>query len=393
MRSTKFETMPAPLRTAIATLRSVDWPTLAPACLLALMGLAALYSVELSETPALFGELRKQLFALGIGLAGFFFFSRMHIASVRMWTRPAYLFAVILLIAVLFIGKEVRGSRGWFAWGSYSLQPVEFVKIALVLFLARAAEVWGRRERAARYLVSTGCVSGVLFALVLLEPDLGSAMLLIALWGTMLLTVGLGWRRMVVLACAAAVVSGISWFALAEYQKDRVRAFLHPAADPRRSGYNVTQAVIAVGSGGAFGRGLGFGSQSQLRFLPERHTDFVFATIAEELGFVGALTLLGLFGALCARLLRGAMRAEDDFSRTLLIAVPLLFGIELCLNVGMNIGVLPVTGITLPLVSYGGSSLAAHYILLGIASSALRSIPAAAHASLRFSSIDATLAA
>lgn len=385
--------MPSALGPTVARVRAIDWPTLAPALLLALMGLAALYSVALSETPAAFGDFRKQFLALCIGIAGFLFFSRMHIASVRMWTRSAYLLAVILLGAVLIAGKEVRGSRGWFAFGSYSLQPVELVKIALVLFLARATEAWGRRERAARYLVSTGCATGVLIALVLMQPDLGSAMLLFALWGSHLLFVGIGWRKIALIASAAALVFGLSWFVLAEYQKDRVRAFLHPAADPQRSGYHVTQAVIAVGSGRAFGRGLGFGSQSQLRFLPERHTDFVFATIAEELGFVGALTLLGLFGALFARLLRGAMRAEDDFSRTVLLVAPLLFCIELLLNIGMNLGILPVTGITLPLVSYGGSSLIAHFMLLGIASSALRSIPTTAQTRIQWSSVDATAVA
>ena len=196
-------------------------------------------------------------------------------------------------------------------------------------------------------------------------------MILVALWGAMLFLFGIRPRHAAVIGVALIVIATVGWtIFLKDYQRDRIRTFLNPAADPLNSGYNVVQSMIAVGSGELTGRGLGSGSQGQLRFLPEGRTDFIFAVIAEELGFVGAGIVLSLFALLIFRILALARRARDHFTMFLLLASALLFTIELTANIGMNLGMFPVVGVTLPLVSYGGSSMLAHFTLLGIVHSA-----------------------
>jgi len=199
---------------------------------------------------------------------------------------------------------------------------------------------------------------------------LGSSLLLIGMWGIVLLVAGVGARWIAALAGLAGLLSAGAWsFVLKDYQKARITSFLDPGNDPLGQGYNVKQAIIAIGSGGLFGRGLGFGSQSQLKFLPESQTDFVFAVIAEELGFFGVAVVLSAFGLLFYRLLRIAALTRDDFTSFLVIAIGAAFFCQVLVNVGANLGLLPVTGVTLPLVSYGGSSLIFTLLMLGVVQS------------------------
>ncbi len=211
--------------------------------------------------------------------------------------------------------------------------------------------------------------------LVLFQPDLGSALLLLGMWGAVVLFAGIKKRYLLALAVCAAAAGWLAWTVLfADYQRARILTFLDPSTDPLGQGYNVTQAIIAVGSGGLFGRGLGFGSQSQLKFLPESQTDFIFAVIAEELGFIGVSLVIGAFFMLFFRLERLAARTEDDFTSFLLLAIGSVLFLQFCVNAGMNLGLLPVTGVGLPLVSYGGSSLIFTLLMLGVAESvAIRS--------------------
>ena len=221
-----------------------------------------------------------------------------------------------------------------------------------------------------RDIVLSGSIVAGPFILVLLQPDLGSAFLLVGLWLILLLFFGISKRQALILGASGVVMSLIGWvLVLADYQKARLLSFLNPDFDPLGQGYNVAQSVIAVGSGQFFGRGLGFGSQSQLRFLPEAHTDFVLAVIAEELGFVGLLLVFAAFVILFWRLGRLAIRVGDGFTTYLVLGVGSIIFLQFVVNVGMNLGLMPVTGITLPFVSYGGSSILFFIIMIGIVES------------------------
>jgi rod shape determining protein RodA len=205
------------------------------------------------------------------------------------------------------------------------------------------------------------------FVLVILQPDTGSALLLAAVWGALLLVSGIKRSHLAVIVTVGAVIIALAWlFFLKPYQKDRVLSFWNPSVDPLGTGYNVTQSVIAIGSGGLTGKGLGFGSQSQLRFLPERQTDFIFAVIAEELGFVGTLLICGLFGVLFWRGYRLASESRDDFAVFLTLGIMVSIASEMFVNLGGALRLLPVTGVTLPFVSYGGSSILVKFLMIGV---------------------------
>ncbi len=346
-----------------------DWVLAGAALLLIALGLEAIYSVDLSrgESSLYF---RKQLLALGIGLGVFVAASLTHYSFFRSIAKLGYLGGALLLTAVLFLGQTIRGTRGWFVIGGFSFQPVEFAKVALILMLAYIIVHSGRRFERPLFFVGTGIVTLILIGLTMLQPDLGSGVLLGLIWLGLMYVVGARRQFFVYLGVAMAIFSIIAWgFLLKDYQKDRLRNFVNPERDPLGTGYNVTQAIIAVGSGQWFGRGLGFGSQSQLRFLPEAQTDFVFSVIAEELGFAGAVVMLVLYSVLLYRLYLIIYRTKDDFVLATVSGVMVLFFSQLIINVGAEVGLLPVTGVTLPLVSYGGSSLIINLLLLGIVES------------------------
>jgi rod shape determining protein RodA len=289
-----------------------------------------------------------------------------HPKSIHRLRHPIALAAVLTLVAVLVFGRTIKGTRGWFLLGPVSLQPVEFAKVALIIVLASILPLHARL-RSLRAVVGASFMTAVFVGLTLLQPDFGSAMILIGLWCAMLLVSGVPRRYVVILFIAAVAVGGLSWqFAFQDYQKERVLIFLDPSRDPLGRGYNVTQAQIAVGSGGFWGSGFASGSQSQLRFLPESQTDFVFSLIAEELGFAAATALLAAFVIIIWRLYRLARRASDDFSQFVAVGAAALISIEAFIAVGGNIGLVPMTGITLPFVSAGGSSVMAHLALIGL---------------------------
>ncbi len=345
---------------------NTDWLLLAVVALLVALGLAATYSIDLSRDGELI-NFKKQLIALVLGTILFLSAALSQRTVYRHVAKLFYWFTLILLIAVLFFGKNIRGTTGWFVVAGFSFQPVELAKVGLILMLAYIIANFGRRYERPLFFFGTGAVTLVMILLVMLQPDLGSAVLLGSIWfGLMLLT---GTRKLYIGLLVAGVIVGsvIAWFFFfQDYQKERVLTFLNPERDPLRSGYNVTQAMIAVGSGQMFGRGLGFGSQSQLRFLPEAQTDFVFSVIAEELGFAGAGVLVILFGVMLWRILLLARNADDDFASAVASGVAVLFFVQFVINVGANVGLVPVTGVTLPFVSYGGSSLIVNLFLIGI---------------------------
>ena len=352
-------------------LRQFDWWMGLAVLVLVAFGFAAIYSVALSQSLSEFLSVKKQAIAFLIGLVALVGFVATNYRVLLSFSPHLYVVGVLLLVGVLFFGDTIRGTTGWFRIGGFSFQPVEFMKIALVLFLSRQFSLRRGTTLSWREILVTGAIVGLPVFLVLLQPDLGSAFVLLGTWVILLLFARVTRRQFLSLLALAVVLLGGLWqFGLVDYQKARLTSFLDPASDPLGQGYNVTQSVIAVGSGQWFGRGLGFGSQSQLRFLPEAHTDFVLAVIAEELGFVGLLLVFMAFGVLFWRLAVLATRAQDGFTVFLVLGVGSALFLQFVVNAGMNLGLMPVTGITLPFVSYGGSSLIFFLVMIGIVESA-----------------------
>jgi len=359
-----------------ARLRSMDWVLFFSILTLLFLGLAAIYSVDLSRDAAELLHVKKQILALliGLGIAGTFALS-----NYKMFENYSVLFygaGIVLLLAVLLLGHTIRGSRGWFVLGPISFQPVEYMKFALVFALSVYFSKYARRYFGWKELYQSLLITLLPIGIVMLQPDFGSACVLLGIWFVMALLAGMPMKYLLILGSAALVLLLLGWFVLfADYQKARIMTFFNTSADPLGEGYNVAQSIIAIGAGGLFGRGLGFGTQSQLKFLPESQTDFVFAVIAEELGFVGVCLVLVAFGVFIWRVFGLIERSHDSFTSFLLIGSTTVIFLQVLVNIGMNLGIFPVTGIGLPYVSYGGSSLIFFLSMMGIVQSvAMRTV-------------------
>ncbi len=351
-------------------LQRFDWLLMLGVFVLFVFGLAAIYSVELSRESADFILVKKQLVAFVIGFILMIIFAYSNYLQLRNYGRIIYVIGVLLLVAVLIFGTELRGTTGWFIVAGVSFQPVEFMKIALIIELARYFGEHARRRFGWREIGASGLLVAVPFILTAIQPDLGSATLLLGIWLVMMFFAGLRLSHASVISLSGIAVAVLGWFfVLKDYQKERIYVFLNPSLDPLVSGYNITQAKIAIGSGQLFGRGLGFGSQSQLKFLPESETDFVFAVIAEELGFFGVAVVLAAFALVFWRLLFIARYARDNFTSFLMVAIFGSLFVQMTVNIGVNLAILPATGIALPFMSYGGSSLLSSMVLVGIVQS------------------------
>lgn len=349
--------------------RKFDWFLFSLVLAIVFIGLAAIYSVDLSISDSLV-YFPTQLLALVLAIILFFIISSLHFSFFRSVAKIAYATALILLFSVLIFGQNIRGTTGWFRVAGFSFQPAEFAKLALVIFLAWWISKQARRFDRWQFILTSGFFTFLLVFLIILQPDLGSALVLLGLWVLLLFLTGTKKRFLIFLFSVFVFVSCFAWlFLFKDYQKNRLLTFVDPARDPLGAGYNVTQSIIAIGSGNFFGRGLGFGSQSQLHFLPEAQTDFIFSVVGEELGFVGAMVLLILYFLLIWRLYFIASSANGEFSVYLVLGVLLIYLIQIIINIGGAIGFLPVTGVTLPFLSYGGSSMIINFILLGIAES------------------------
>lgn len=351
-----------------ATWQRFDWAMLASAALLTLLGVVLLATAGEGIGARALAARQGTIFVLAVGAA--LFLGRLHYSLFRSLVVLSYLATVLLLVIPLIQGYVIRGTTAWIAVGSARVQPAELMKFALVLALARIVSGSRGRVLSPARLGAALVMTGIPTVLILRQPDLGSAVLLVLTTLGMLVIAGLSQLQKVILFVGTAGIAAGAWlFLLAPYQKERVLVFLEPHRDPYASGYAVLQAQTAFGSGGLVGRGLGWGPQSRLNFLPEAHTDFIFARIGEELGLVGVSVALALFGVLFYRILRAANQTSDPFGRALATGVALSLFVGLFVNVGMNVGLLPVTGVPLPFVSYGGSSLLASYLLLGLAAS------------------------
>lgn len=336
----------------------IDWVIIL--CLV-LLGISGLF-VLLTTSTGLFWQ---QLGFLVIGALLIVIISRLD-PIILWWFAPyGYIMSLLLLVASYF-GPPIRGATRWIMIGGAQLQPSEIVKPLLLLAFARAITTYS--PRSLRWIVLHGTLLLIPMLLVFKQPDLGTALVYMFSWLAMMVAGGLSVLFIGVMTVVFILVAPFLWHALADYQRGRIETFLNPALDPKGAGYNALQAMIAVGSGQFFGRGLGRGTQSHLRFLPELHTDFIFATLVEELGFVGGIGLLLLYAMLAWRLLLPHIhgRVENSFVFFYTIGLFAILLTQVLINTGMNMGIIPVTGITLPLVSYGGSSVLSLCIAFGI---------------------------
>ena len=354
------------LSTKIAEL---DWRLIGLICALAGVGAAMLYSIAGSSwTPWAANHLIRfgGLFAIMLGLA---------MVHPKWWFRAAYPLYGVVLIMVLMIeftplGYEPAGAgaKNWLNLGFTRIQPAEFMKLGLVLALAR----WYHNHTAqeARWswkLIFPAAMIGVPFLLIAKQPDLGSAMIVGLTGAAMMFVAGLHWG--VIASGAAAAVAFIPpfvMFGMHDYQRNRVLTFLNPEADPTGTGYNIIQSKIALGSGGFLGKGYGLGSQSQLEFLPERHTDFIFSTVSEEFGFIGSFTVIACYVAAILIALRIASLAHSHFGRLAAAGMTAFFALFVLINGAMVMGMAPVVGVPMPLLSYGGSSMMTVMIGFGL---------------------------
>lgn len=316
---------------------------------------------------------KKQLFFLAIGIVLMLMiplFDYRQLKSSSPLVLVIYLFAVALLGAVFIFGSEIRGSVSWFRIGSFSVEPVEFVKIISIVLLAKFFTLRHAEIYRLRHIILSAAYIAIPVVLVLAQPDFGSAILLLAVWFGMMIVAGIKRKHFLALIMLGIAALSVMWFSVfKDYQKERILTFLNPSRDPYGSGYNIIQAKIAIGSGGLLGHGLGQGTQTRLGFLPEAHTDFVFAAIAEEFGFVGALFIFVGYAFLSWRIIKIAGNSSNNFAKLFCFGFLILLFSQFIINTGMNLGLMPVTGITLPFLSYGGSSLISVFIALGIVQS------------------------
>ncbi|MGQ9510368.1 MAG: rod shape-determining protein RodA [Thermaceae bacterium] len=342
-------------------LLAYDLSLLALVGLISVLGLFNLKSA--APDPSL---LLRQWVALGLGvlvLGGVQLLDRRRLFA---WAYPLYALTLILLVLVLLVGREINGAKAWFVLGPIQFQPSELAKIALLLVLGKALE---HRPIVRLWDYALPLALGLpVLALVLAEPDLGGALVLLFGLFTVLFVRGIPWRHLLwTLLLASILVPTLVWPNLKPYQRERILIVLDPYRDPLGQGFQVIQSTIAIGSGGFLGKGYGQGTQTQLGFVPFRHTDFIFSVWAEEWGFVGAVGVLGLYFFLILRLFGMALEAPRVSDRLVLSGIGGVLGFQVLANVGVALGVLPVTGLTLPLFSYGGSSLVMTYLMLGVA--------------------------
>lgn len=351
----------------LSHIRKYDWVLLGAVFLLMMLGLISLLSISGVRPINFFA---RQLVWTATGLCLLVGASLIDFRLFRTQSGMVlalYSIAVSLLILVISSAFVIRGVKSWLTFGGLSIEPVEPVKLALIILLAKFFSKRHVEIYRIRHLIVSGAYVALPAALVLLQPDLGSAIILVAIWVAVVVFSGMKLRHLVLLICIFVVLAFAGWTSvLKPYQKSRIATFLDPYQDPKGAGYQMLQSMIAVGSGRVWGKGLGYGSQTHLHFLPEAETDFIFAAFVEEWGFAGTITILLLFFILLWRIVRIGMRSSDNFSRVYCHGFAAYIFVQSFIHIGMNMGVLPITGITLPFVSYGGSSLVTLLIGVGI---------------------------
>jgi len=348
----------------------VDWSLFVPAMLLSLAGLVTMNSFS--------GEnyfFSRQSIWLLVSVLIFFAATTIDWRFLRRTKIlvPVFVITLVVLAILLSAGQVTRGAQSWFQFGAFTFQPSDPAKLVIILMLAKYLSRRHIEIKNLRHILVSGAYALLVCLLVFLQPDFGGALVILGIWAGMVLVSGISKKHLAFVAILGIAASAILWmFVFAPYQKARIVSFIHPLADVRGAGYNAYQSTIAIGSGEIFGKGIGQGSQSKLQFLPEYETDFIFAAFAEEWGFAGAVMLLGLCLAMLIRITDNAKLAATNFETFFGLGVVVWFAVHIAVNAGMNMGILPVTGITFPFMSYGGSHLVTEWLALGIISSMTR---------------------
>jgi rod shape determining protein RodA len=346
-----YESQPAKATGWLAWLH-IDLPLLLALMLLIGLGLAILFSAGDKEMVLL----QRQLIRLGFGLLVMIILAQIHPDNIRRWSPWLYGLGIFLLVLVILFGEFGKGAQRWLDLGVVRFQPSEMFKLTLPMLIA-----WYLAEQ--RLPPNTSRLIAAIFftlipvLLIAKQPDLGTALLVGSGGAFALFLAGISWRLIVLAGVTMAALGPVAWYLMHDYQRQRVLTFLNPESDPLGTGYHIIQSKIAIGSGGVSGKGWLNGTQSHLEFLPERHTDFIFAVISEEFGLVGIIALLLIYLFIILRGLYIASQAQDTFGRILAGALTLIFFVYLFVNAGMVTGLLPVVGVPLPLISYGGTSL------------------------------------
>lgn len=344
-----------------------DWWFAATTLSMALLGVLTVYSANfLAMSPFRQGLYLRQATWVGLGIVALL---AACLVSYRTLGRFAYLIfglSLVLLVLVLLIGKAGLGAHRWLRIAGFAFQPSEFAKLGLVLFLARYFDDHRDRLRDPRTMLLPAALTALSILLVLKQPDLGTALLLLFIALSIMLLLGLHWRHLVPFVVGGAAIAPLLWMVLKDYQRRRILVFLNPDLDPLGAGYHIAQSKIAVGSGGFFGKGWLAASQSQLNFLPLNHTDFIFAVLAEQWGFLGCLVVLLAYFYLITKGFQIARDCTDLFAALLAAGVSAMLAIQVLINIAMVLGMMPVVGIPLPLLSYGGSSLIVTMLGLGL---------------------------
>lgn len=342
----------------------IDWILLGS--LIPIMGAGLVTMNSFSASNLLF---EKQLIWITVSLVVFFALSQVNFQFLRSTTviTSIFGFSIVLLLALFAVGSVVKGANSWFHVGSVAFQPADLAKLSLILLLSK---YFSRRHieiANIRHILVSGFYTAVVFVLVAIQPDFGSAIIVAFIWIGMVFVSGISKKHLIASFLLAIVLFSLLWSVGFEpYQKDRILTFIHPLTDITGKGYNAYQSMIAVGSGGLLGKGVGYGTQSRLQFLPEYQTDFIFAAFAEEWGFIGALIVVLLYAVFISRLFIGAVRGATNFEVFFGVGLAILFLSHIFVNMGMNIGLLPVTGIPIPFMSYGGTHLLLSFVGLGI---------------------------
>lgn len=348
----------------VSSIKNMDWFLFGSVIVLVIFGLLAIYST--SFDTAKFINFEKQLVfsAIGIALMAVTMFV-FDYRALKTYSGALYLLAILTLALTAITSVKVRGVYSWLSAGGFSFQPAEFIKIVLVVILAKYFST--RDINDFKYVLISGIYAGILIGLIMLQPDMGMAAIFLIIWLAMLLAGGMKFKHFAVLLIALAAISAVSWnYVFKNYQRARIAVFLDPAKDPRGIGYNIIQSKIAIGSGGLIGKGFGHGTQSQLNFLPEKYSDFIFAAIAEESGFLGITFLFLIFAAIFRRIFLSVKKINDDFGKLLIFGGGVMIFSNFFINIASNLSLLPVTGVPLPLISYGGSSMIATLLVFGL---------------------------
>jgi len=345
-------------------LENIDWGLIALVLALIAAGLLTLYSAtHVGQTGLFF----KQIAWIGIGCAALLMGFAVDYRFLMRLAWPLYGLVVALLLAVLIFGREISGARRWLSLGPMSIQPSELAKIMVIIFIG----YWGSKKKdledyGFRELLLPTAILCVPVGLILAQPDLGTAGMVLLIASGMFLMIGIRRSTLITSFLMFLAFLPIGWFSLKEYQRLRILSFIDPTRDPLGSGYHALQSKIAVGSGGFLGKGFLHGTQTQLRFLPEHHTDFIFSVVAEEWGFLGSFVVIALFFLLIAKIVAVGLKAKDRFGALVCFGIAIFIGLHAFINTAMTMGLFPVVGVPLPFISYGGSFMAINLACIGV---------------------------